>query len=55
MKINEFDNGLCRIKVKVTARLQTFSPLATIQTVTLYISALKHGGYNSANRCCVRI
>ena len=31
--LDEFDIKLCRIKVKVTAGIQKFSPFTTIQTV----------------------
>ena len=37
---NEFDIELCRIKVKVTVGVQTFSPFTTIQTVRSYSSTL---------------
>ena len=35
---DEFDIEQCRIKVKVTVTLQTFSPFTTIQTVRSYNS-----------------
>ena len=37
---DEFDIELCRIKVKVTAGVQTFSLFTTIQTVRSYSSTL---------------
>ena len=37
---DEFNNELCRIKVKVTVGFQKFSPFTTIQTVRSYSSTL---------------
>ena len=37
---DEFDIELCRIKLKVTVGIQTFSPFTTITTVRSYSSTL---------------
>ena len=41
---DKFDIGLCRTKVKVTARFRNFSPFTTIQTVRSHISTLVQAG-----------